>query len=210
MGIGEFLKQLTDPQSILHYGGLGLLLFVIFAETGLFVGFFLPGDSLVFIAGMFCYAQPDLLGVGPVVLILLMSTAAVMGNIAGYWFGKKTGTPLFQREDSFFFKKRHLELTRDFYDKHGAKTIVLGRFLPYIRTFAPILAGVIEVNFRSFLLQSVVGAFLWIGSLSIAGFFLGSYSWVRDHIEWIVLGLIGVTTLPMLFALLRRRKSNRH
>ncbi|MGZ4048934.1 MAG: DedA family protein, partial [Bacteroidia bacterium] len=126
----EFLKQLTDPESIIHYGGLALLLFVIFAETGLLIGFFLPGDSLVFISGMICVSKPELLGVNLPVLIISLSTAAITGNMAGYWFGKKVGPPLFKREDSLIFKKRYLELTHTFYEKNGGKTLIIGRFLP--------------------------------------------------------------------------------
>src|SRR4051812_26333751 len=144
----EFLKQLTNPESIIHYGGLALLLFVIFAETGLLIGFFLPGDSLVFISGMFCVSKPGLLGLNLEALIICLSTAAIIGNVVGYWFGKKVGPPLFQREDSLIFKKRYLELTRIFYEKNGGKTLIIGRFLPVIRTFAPVLAGIVKIEFK--------------------------------------------------------------
>src|ERR1700749_3113486 len=108
----EFLKQLTNPESIIHYGGLTLLLFVVFAETGLLIGFFLPGDSLIFISGMLCVSKPELLGVNLFILIVSLSLAAITGNMAGYWFGYKVGPPLFKRDDSIIFKKRYLELTR--------------------------------------------------------------------------------------------------
>ena len=126
----EFLKQLTNPESIIHYGGLALLLFVIFAETGLLVGFFLPGDSLVFISGMICVSKPQVLGVNIVMLIICLSMAAIIGNMVGYWFGKKVGPPLFKREDSPIFRKKYLEVTRVFYEKNGGKTLIIGRFLP--------------------------------------------------------------------------------
>ena len=147
----EFLKQLTNPESIIHYGGLALLLFVIFAETGLLIGFFLPGDSLVFIAGMICVSKPDVLGVNLITLIICLATAAISGNIVGYWFGKKAGPPLFNRPDSIIFKKRYLEITQKFYEKNGGKTLIIGRFLPIIRTFAPILAGVVKIEFKKFI-----------------------------------------------------------
>ena len=144
----DFIKQLTDPQSIIHYGGLWLLLFVVFAETGLLVGFFLPGDSLIFISGLLCATKPDLLNISLLELLILLMLAAIIGNIFGYWFGKKVGEKLYSKEDSLLFKKKHLITTKAFYDKHGGKALVLGRFLPIIRTFAPILAGVIKLSLK--------------------------------------------------------------
>jgi membrane-associated protein len=203
----EFLKQLTDPQSIIQYGGLALLLFVVFAETGLLVGFFLPGDSLIFISGMICVSKPELLGVNLVQLIASLSAAAIIGNIAGYWFGYKVGPPLFRREDSIIFKKRYLELTKAFYDKNGGKTLILGRFLPIIRTFAPILAGIIKVDFKIFMLYNIVGAIAWIGILGSVGYYLGTYKWVQDNIGYIVIGLIIITMIPLVVTYLKREKT---
>ncbi len=203
----EFLKQLTDPQSIIQYGGLALLLFVVFAETGLLIGFFLPGDSLIFISGMICVSKPELLGINLFVLILCLSTAAILGNMAGYWFGYKVGPPLFQRKDSLIFKKKYLEVTREFYNKNGGKTIIIGRFLPIIRTFAPILAGVVKIDFKKFMLYNVIGAFAWIGILSSIGYYLGTYIWVQENIGYIVIGLIVITTIPVLTTFLRERKN---
>lgn len=204
----EFLKQLTDPQSIIQYGGLALLLFVVFAETGLLIGFFLPGDSLIFISGMFCVSKPELLGVNILVLILLLSAAAILGNMAGYWFGKKVGPPLFNRKDSFIFKKRYLEVTREFYTKNGGKTLILGRFLPIIRTFAPILAGVIKIDFKKFMLYNILGAFAWIGLLASIGYYLGTYLWVQENVEYIVIGLIVITIFPIISAFKKKKKEN--
>ncbi|OFY86966.1 MAG: alkaline phosphatase [Bacteroidetes bacterium RIFCSPLOWO2_12_FULL_35_15] len=204
----EFLKQLTDPQSIIQYGGLALLLFVVFAETGLLIGFFLPGDSLIFISGMFCVSKPELLGVNILVLILLLSAAAILGNMVGYWFGKKVGPPLFNRKDSFIFKKRYLEVTREFYTKNGGKTLILGRFLPIIRTFAPILAGVIKIDFKKFMVYNVLGAFAWIGLLASIGYYLGTYLWVQENVEYIVIGLIVITIFPIISAFKKKNKEN--
>lgn len=203
----EFLKQLTDPQSIIQYGGLTLLLFVIFAETGLLVGFFLPGDSLVFISGMICVSKPDLLGVNLFGLISLMSGSAIIGNIAGYWFGYKVGPPLFKRKDSIIFKRKYLEVTKAFYDKNGGKTLVLGRFLPIIRTFAPILAGVIKVDFKIFMAYNIVGAISWIGLLAGIGYYLGTYEWVQKNIGYIVIGLIIITLIPLFLTALKKKKN---
>lgn len=204
--VWEFLKELVDPKSIIQLG-LPLLLFVIFAETGLFFGFFLPGDSLVFISGLFCATKPELIGVNIVVLILLMVAAAVLGNIVGYLFGKRFGKNLFKKEDTFFFKKRHLIATQDFYEKHGRKTLIMGRFLPYVRTFAPILAGIINLDFNKFMLYNVIGAFAWIGSIASIGYFLGSkFPETENYLGYIVIGLIVITTLPVAITYLKNRK----
>jgi membrane-associated protein len=202
----EFLKQLTDPESIIHYGGLALLLFVVFAETGLLVGFFLPGDSLIFISGLICVSKPEVLGIGLSPLILLLSIAAFLGNIAGYWFGFKIGPALFERKDSLIFKKKYLRLTNDFYEKNGGKTLILGRFLPIIRTFAPILAGIIKIDFKKFLIFNSIGAVSWIGLLSGTGYYLGTYVWVQKNIGYIVIGLILITLIPLILTYLGREK----
>lgn len=198
MSFWDFLKELTDPESIIRYGGLTLLLIVIFSETGLMIGFFLPGDSLVFVSGLICSTKPDLLHVNIAVLLLSMIAAAVVGNMAGYWFGKRVGPALFKRQDSLIFKKRYLEATKAFYARHGGKALVLGRFLPVIRTFAPILAGVIAIDFRRFMVYNFAGASAWIGSLGLAGYYLGNIEWVRNNVAWIVVFLIVITLLPVI------------
>ena len=196
--VWEFLKELTNPESIIRYGGIALLVFVIFAETGLMIGFFLPGDSLVFVAGLICGTEPELLNTNIILLSSLLALAAIAGNITGYFFGKKVGPALFNKDDNLIFKKRYVEITRSFYDRHGGKSLVLGRFLPIKRTFAPILAGVIKMEFRIFLLHTITGAILWIGSLSVLGYYLGRIVWVKENLEWIVIGLIVITTIPVL------------
>lgn len=201
----DFIKALIDPESIINYGGLALLLFVVFAETGLLIGFFLPGDSLIFISGMICVSKPELLDIDLLSLILSMSTAAILGNLTGYWFGYKVGPPLFERKDSLIFKKKYLEVTRDFYDKNGGKTLIIGRFLPIIRTFAPILAGVFKVDFKKFMLFNIIGAFAWIGLLSSIGYYLGKNEWVQENIEWIVIALVIITIIP-IFTSFRKKK----
>ncbi len=209
MDIIEFLKQLTDPESIIQYGGLALLLFVVFAETGLLIGFFLPGDSLIFISGMICVSKPELLGVNIniFVLIISLSISAIIGNMAGYWFGYKVGPPLFKRKDSLIFKKKYLIITQTFYNKNGGKTLILGRFLPIIRTFAPILAGVIRVDFKKFMMYNVAGAFAWIGLLASAGYYLGTYEWVQKNIGYIVVGLIIITLIPLITTYLKEKRA---
>ncbi|MGB3947171.1 MAG: VTT domain-containing protein [Bacteroidia bacterium] len=205
----DFLKQLTDPESIIQFGGLALLLFVVFAETGLLIGFFLPGDSLIFISGLVCTSKPELLQVNIVTLIVCLALAAILGNIAGYWFGYKVGPPLFQRKDSIIFKKQYLIVTEKFYNENGGKTLIIGRFLPIIRTFAPILAGVIKVDFKRFMFFNVVGAFAWIGILASLGYYLGSYAWVQKNVGYIVIGLVIVTMIPLVKTYLKEKKKNK-
>jgi membrane-associated protein len=204
----DFLKQLTDPESIIKYGGLALLLFVIFAETGLFVGFFLPGDNLVFIAGLLCATKPDLLNISFPLLLILMMTAAIIGNMFGFWFGQKAGEALYNRKDSFFFRKKHIEITKVYYEKHGGKTLILGRFLPIIRTFAPILAGVIKIEFKKFMLYNLIGAAAWIGSIGTIAFYLGKqFPEVVNYLGYIFVGLIILTALPILTAFIKTKKA---
>ncbi len=198
MHVWEFIKTLTNPESIIRYGGIALLIFVIFAETGLMVGFFLPGDSLVFVAGLICGTEPQLMSISIITLASSLTLAAITGNMAGYYFGRKIGPALFTKDDNLLFKKRYVDITDSFYKKHGGKSLVLGRFLPIIRTFAPILAGVIKMEFKTFVLYSVLGAILWIGSLSILGYYLGRILWVKENLEWIVIGLVIITTIPII------------
>lgn len=203
--VWEFLKQLVNPESIVQLG-LPLLLFVIFAETGLLIGFFLPGDSLVFISGLICATNNDYVGVNLFTLIISMSGAAILGNVAGYWFGRIVGEKLYKRKDSFLFKKRHITATQSFYERHGGKTIIMGRFLPIIRTFAPILAGVIKIDLKRFMLYNVIGAIAWIGSISSVGYFLGvRFPGIKDYLGWIVIGLIIITAIPVFLTYLKER-----
>jgi membrane-associated protein len=158
--IWDSLQHLIDPVKLLREGGFYLLLFVIFAETGLFFGFFLPGDYLLFLAGMF--VATGKLDVSIYVLLIGLMGAAIGGNFAGYWFGKKTGPVLYQREDTFFFKKKYLKAAEEYYRKQGAFALIMGRFIPIVRTFAPIIAGVVKLDFKKFAFYNISGAFLWI------------------------------------------------
>ncbi|MDI1353669.1 MAG: VTT domain-containing protein [bacterium] len=206
----DFLKQLTDPNSIIEYGGLGLLLFVIFAETGLLVGFFLPGDNLILLAGILCKAKPDLMHVNFGQMVALMTLAAVMGNMFGYWFGRKAGETLYAKEDSFFFRKKHIEVTKRYYEKYGGNlTLVLARFLPVVRTFAPVIAGAIKIDFFKFMFFNVVGALAWILSLSTVGYFLVQmFPQITNYMGYIFVALIIITAIPILRIAFRRNKEN--
>ena len=205
----EFLKQLTDPNSIIQYGGLWLLLFVIFAETGLLVGFFLPGDNLILLAGILCKAKPELMHVNYFELILLMTFAAVIGNASGYWFGRKVGEKLYTRKDSWIFKQKQIEVTKTYYDKYGGNfTLVLARFLPVVRTFAPIIAGVIKIDFLKFMFFNVIGAIAWIISLTAIGYFLVQFfPQVTDYMGYIFIALIILTAIPIVRVIFKKKKT---
>ena len=156
------IQHLIDPEQLLREGGFYLLLFVVFAETGLFFGFFLPGDYLLFLAGMF--VATDKLDVSILVLLIGLISAAIIGNFVGYWFGKRTGPLLYHRKDTFLFKKVHLEMAQEYYKKQGAFALIMGRFIPIVRTFAPIVAGIIGLDYRRFALYNISGAILWVTS----------------------------------------------
>ena len=203
-GIMDFLKELVNPESIIRYGGIYLLLFVVFAETGLFVGFFLPGDSLLFTAGLLC--STGVLPLHPVLLIILIIIAAVTGNMVGYAFGKKVGLLLFKRKSGFLFRQEHLVTANEFYKKHGKKTIILSRFLPIVRTFAPIVAGIVKLEYYKFFVYSLVGAFFWVSSLVLIGYFMGKYiPGTKEYLEYIVIFLIVITSIPFVYNWLKKK-----
>lgn len=208
----ELFRHLIDPDWIMQHGGLFLVAFIIFAETGLFIGFFLPGDSLLFITGMIiagAKSNPVPFESHPLNLIfwiIFLTVAAVAGNLVGYWFGKKSGPLLFERKETWLFKRKHLRSAHDFYEKRGGFAIVLARFLPIVRTFAPIVAGVVHMDFKKFFLYNVMGAFAWIASITTLGFLLGENVWVKEHLEYIILALVLVTTAPVLFKMFSGKK----
>jgi len=198
------LRDLLDPEKIIQIGGLALVTAIIFAETGLMFGFFLPGDSLLFTVGLFCA-----LGILPVPIggvLLVLSGAAIVGDQVGYWTGRFLGQRLFERRESWFFKRKYLEQTRAFYNRWGKSAIILGRYVPIVRTFAPILAGVVGFPPRQFILYNATGGILWIVSLTLAGYGLGSaFPWLRNYIEVIALGIIILSLLPIFRAYLKSR-----
>jgi len=201
----EHLQNLTDAQSIIRKGGFYLLLVVVFAETGLFFGFFLPGDYLLVLAGILCAS--GMVDVPIYTLIISLILAGILGNYTGYWFGYRTGPVLFKRNESIFFKKRYVTLAEEFYAKYGGMALVLGRFFPIIRTFAPIFAGVVKVNFKKFSLYNIIGSVTWVTTLTLTGFFLGrKYPYeIRHYLKYVVLGLIVITTAPLIVAYLRKK-----
>jgi membrane-associated protein len=200
----EHLQNLTDAQSILSKGGFYFLLIVVFAETGLFFGFFLPGDYLLFMAGLLCSSGMIDVSIGTLLISVII--AGILGNYTGYWFGYRTGPVLFSRNDSLFFKKRYVVIAEEFYAKHGGMALVLGRFFPIIRTFAPIFAGVVKVDLKKFTLYNIIGSVTWVCVFILSGFFLGrKYPQLKDNLEYIIIGLIIITTIPLLFAFFKKR-----
>jgi len=206
-----FIQQFIEW--IIHNGGLYMLLFVIFAETGLLIGFFLPGDSLLFAAGIYINdLAKEFFDIHYSIIIILVIIASILGNMVGFWFGNKAGPLLYERKDSFLFKKKHLLRAHDFYEKYGKGTIFLAKFLPIIRTFAPIVAGVVKMDKKSFHFYNIVGSICWVSSMMLGGHFLQSlvlkkfgYS-LKDHIEVITIVIILITTLPVLYKLFFGKK----
>jgi membrane-associated protein len=205
----ELFKHLTNADWITQHGGLYLVALIVFAETGLFVGFFLPGDSLLFVTGLIIAqsASPfDTAALNLPYWIVLITLAGIIGNLVGYWFGKKTGPILFERKDTWLFKRKHLIQAKEFYEKKGGSAIILARFIPIVRTFAPIVAGVVHMERKKFLLYNIIGSLAWVLSMTITGYCLGENEWVKGNLEKIVIGLILVTTLPVLYKMLFAKK----
>lgn len=203
----EFLHDLHDPeglQKLIRAGGYLLLFAIVFAETGLLIGFFLPGDSLLFITGFVAAANPDLFSLP--LLMLLLCIAAIVGDTVGYFIGRKAGPAIFSRPDSRFFKRKHLDSAHEFYEKHGPKTIVLARFVPIVRTFAPTVAGAAGMDYRQFLTYNVVGGIFWICSMLSLGYFLGNIPAVKDNLEKAVLLIVFLSILPMIIHAIKERK----
>jgi membrane-associated protein len=200
----ELFHQLTDVRHLVQVGGYVGLTFIIFAETGLLVGFFLPGDSLIVTAGLLA-AQPQF-GLDIWLLGLLLTVAAILGNSAGYAIGRFSGPRLFTRDDSMLFKKKHLFRAREFYERHGGKTLVIARFMPIVRTFVPVVAGMAQMEYRAYTAYNVLGAVLWIWSMLFIGNFLGRYiPGVENHIEQVIIAVIVVSLLPGFISWRRER-----
>lgn len=211
----HYLKDLLNPkiiiETLLVKGGIFVylgLIFIVFAETGLAVGFFLPGDSLLVVAGLFA-------ATGKLNLAALLSTlfvAAVVGDAVGYYTGARLGPRIFKREKSLLFRPSHLLKAHAFYEKYGGKTIIIARFIPIVRTFAPIVAGAAKMPYRNFVVYNVAGGFLWVFSMILAGYFLGHLLKSRfgidldEHIEWVVIIVVALSLMPPLIEYLKARR----
>lgn len=203
----EILEQLHDPnklQDLILAGSYLLLFAIVFAETGLLVGFFLPGDSLLFVTGFMAATYPEKLSLP--LLMLLLCVAAITGDSVGYFIGRKAGPAIFSRPDSRFFKRKHLDSAHEFYEKHGPKTIVLARFVPIVRTFAPTVAGAAGMDYRQFLVYNVVGGIFWICSMLTLGYFLGNIPIIEKNLDKAVLLIVLLSILPMIIHAVKERK----
>ena len=218
-------KNLIDPLFYINFDingikvGLWLVLFIVFAETGLFAGFFLPGDSLLFLAGIFSrelienfmVIDSDFLNV--TFLAALVAIAGIIGNTVGYWFGSKSGYYLYNKQDTFWFKKKYLVQSKDFFEKHGGRAIILARFLPIFRTFAPIVAGIVMMEKKKFMLYNIISSIVWSFSLIFAGhylygFLLENYQIdLKEHIELIVIILVVITIVPVILKFSKKSKN---
>ena len=218
-------KNLIDPLFYIHFDvngikmGIYIVLFIVFAETGLFAGFFLPGDSLLFLAGIYnrelienvFFIDSDFINV--FLLSLFVALSGILGNVVGYWFGAKSGYYLYNKQDSFWFKKKYLIQSKDFFEKHGGRAIIFARFLPIFRTFAPIVAGIVSMEKKKFMFYNIISSFLWSFTLIFAGHYLYGFLLkqyqidLKQHIELIVIGLVFITLSPVLLKLAKKSPS---
>jgi membrane-associated protein len=192
----EILKWF-NPRTIIEVGGFTLLLLVVYAETGIMLGFFLPGDSLLFTAGLL--ASTSQFQVQLWKLLVGVSLAAIVGDNTGYWIGRFLGRSLYNKKESWYYKREYIILTRAYFQKYGKVTLIIGRFLPIVRTFAPILAGVVELPYHNYITYSLAGGLLWVNSLIPLGYFLGSrFSFIEKNLGIVVMIIVAVTTIPII------------
>ena len=201
--IQQIIHKLYDVEGLVRWGGPLLVCLIVFVETGFFVGFFLPGDSLLVTAGVFSAA-----GVIPLRWLLLpVMLCAIIGDQIGYWIGRGAGTALYRRKDSFLFRRRHLESAHEFYEKYGGKTVILARFVPIIRTFCPPVAGAAKMTYVHYLLYDMFGGVLWVGSMILGGYFLGkSVPHIGERIHYVIAVVIFLSLVPAIVSVLRARR----
>jgi membrane-associated protein len=220
--LGLHFKDLLNPQFYIENGGLWMIVFIVFAETGLFAGFFLPGDALLFVTGIYSDqiisaalfpSYNEWLDLS--ILWMIITTAGILGNFVGYWFGYKGGPFLYERKDSFFFKKKHLRQAHDFYERNGGGAIIIARFIPFVRTFAPIVAGIVKMEKKKFAFYNIVGCMLWVGSMLLGGHFLQRFIEkqfnfdLKEHLEVIIVGIVIITTFPVLWKIFSPKKKSK-
>lgn len=202
---GVSLTDFLDPEYLVNTFGLVGLLIIVFAECGLLIGFFLPGDSLLFTAGLLSAA--GFAGLPLWALLVFTPIAAILGNLVGYWIGRRAGPAVFNRPDSRFFKAEFVERSHAFFERYGARTIVYARFVPIVRTFATVMAGASRMNYRTYVVYSIIGGLLWGIGVILLGYWLGQIAFVRDNVEFIIIGIIVVSLLPVVFELVRSRRT---
>jgi membrane-associated protein len=201
------LASLLNPNDIIEKGGLFLVAAIIFAESCLV--FFLPGDALLFITGFLATKPEGLPHINqPIaVVVAVLFVAALLGNQVGYLLGSKVGVRLFGRPNSRLFSQKNLDKSREFFERHGSKTIVMARFVPVVRTFAPIVAGISAMKYRTFITYNLVGAALWAVGVTLLGYFLGEISWIKNNIEIAAIGIVALSLLPVAYEVMKHRKA---
>jgi membrane-associated protein len=203
--IRHLLHTLYDVEGLIRWGGTLLVCFIVFIEMGFFVGFFLPGDSLLVTAGVFAGAGHLPIGT----LLTLVTLCAITGDQLGYWIGRSAGNALYRREDSFFFRRSHLRRAHDFYEKYGGKTVILARFVPIIRTFCPPVAGAAQMPYTRYLTYDIFGGVFWVGSMILGGYVLGrSVPNINQRIHWVILVVVFLSILPAIIGALRARRAS--
>lgn len=213
----DFLAQVTqlplalgpswlEPEHLINVFGMLGVLAIVFIESGLLVGFFLPGDSLLFTAGMLSANDilPDIW-----VLLVTIPVAAVAGDQVGYAIGKKFGPPLFNRPDSRFFRREYVDRSAEFFEKHGPRTVIIARFVPIVRTFVPVMAGTSHMRYRTFVTYNVIGGVLWGVGVTLLGYFLGQVEFVKNNIEPILLGIVAISVIPVVIELRKATRSDK-
>ncbi len=209
----ESFQNLLDPDWIMKNGGLYLVLAILFIEVGIFFGFFLPGDPLLFVSGMVIAAandtpypfSGDILNLSFWMTLFIVATA--LGYTLGYWLGMKFGLVIHRKEDSWIFKKKYIDEANEFYKKRGKFAIIISRFLPVVRTFAPLIGGMVEMNFKKFSFYNLLGAIIWVVSITSLGFILGENAWVKDNLEFIIIALVLIVTAPVVMKMVGKKKA---
>ena len=201
------LLRIFDPESLISHGGLLIVLLLVYASTGLFFCFFIPTGDILFTAGI--YTATGGLEYDIFTIYSLLTLASILGNLTGYWFGWKTGPLLYSRKDSRFFKKQHLKTAETFYNKYGWLALTVGLYLPIIRTFASIVAGIVRLNFRRFILLTVTGSVVWVLSFVFAGYFLASRPFLKPWLNYIVIGFILVVSMPLITWMIKELRKMR-
>jgi membrane-associated protein len=205
MSISELYHLLTSPEQIIQTGGLILILLIIFAENGVFFGFFLPGDTLLFTTGLLC--STGHFDVSIYLLLITISISAFLGSSFGYYFGERAGKKLLHRKDNLFYKRKYLDSAHSFFERHGGFALIMARFLPIIRTFAPIIAGMTKFAYPKFVYYNILGGTIWVFLMLLLGYFLGLFvPQAKDYIEYLILGIVVITWIPVIVTYLKERR----
>ena len=203
------IQQFLDPETILSQGGFYIVCLIVFLETGVFFAFFLPGDYLLFLAGMFCASGR--IDVSITTMFLGIFISGILGNGVGYITGRRAGPMLFKKKDSFLFKRKYVIMAEEFFHKYGGPALIISRFVPIIRTFAPIFAGIVHLDLRKYISFNILGALIWVCTMTLSGYFLQlKFPALDDYIEYIIIGMIALTSMPLIFAVLKKWRESKN